>query len=741
MLSFLTKLFPSLAAFGAPSEHQEIIDRISRTQNCWNIKLEEFGGGKEVSELDPREKCRFVLSLLKNFKFYISNDYVTRRFLALLLRQKLPFEHDEIIRLLVWSTRQRSNYERNISEMIKILDRHLQENPLTEELKIHISALIKAVASDYQNTADIRQKIVRLREFAEISSLRNPLNRGEAWSEAALDDIQEMSGELQTSWNELIYLCQTSNGGAPKAKWLKNAFRVVERIGFESFKTQIIKWFPLVDKPRTTPVKRGSEWSPDPNLMLDDVNADILKGLIWLCGEREDREIARALFNLAISAYKKVPQAGPRCVRVGNACVWALGAMPGAEAVGQLTLLRHKVKGNSVQNLIAQQIQKAADRLNLSPEEVEEISVPDYGLTEVGLARETFGDFKAELVVTGTNAAEIRWTNAEGKPQKTVPKHVRDNYAEELKELNQAVKDIKKMLPAQRDRFENFYLEHKSLDFKTWRERYLEHPLIGTIARRLIWRFDETTTAIWFDGKMVDKDGCEMNFFDDTRVELWHPIHSATEEVLDWQEFLSANVIRQPFKQAHREIYLLTDAERNTRVYSNRFAAHIIKQHQFNALCATRGWKNALWIMADMEVPPASRAVKAYNLRAEFWTEPIGENYDTDASESGAYLYLTTDQVRFYPINAAATDQAAPEFYDDNYIAGGIRRHFEPIPLERIPPIVFSEIMRDADLFVGVCSIGNDPNWLDGGGNTTRYAEYWQNYSFGDLSESAKTRR
>ena len=45
------------------------------------------------------------------------------------------------------------------------------------------------------------------------------------------------------------------------------------------------------------------------------------------------------------------------------------------------------------------------------------------------------------------------------------------------------------------------------------------------------------------------------------------------------------------FKQAHREVYLLTDAERLTDTYSNRFAAHIVRQHQFSALCRERGWQ------------------------------------------------------------------------------------------------------------------------------------------------------
>lgn len=89
-----------------------------------------------------------------------------------------------------------------------------------------------------------------------------------------------------------------------------------------------------------------------------------------------------------------------------------------------------------------------------------------------------------------------------------------------------------------------------------------------------------------------------------------------------------------------------------TRVYSNRFAAHVIRQHQFNALCAARGWKNKLRLMVDDSCPPATRPVPKWNLRAEFWVESVGETFGTDTTESGTYLYLTTDQVRFYPIDA-----------------------------------------------------------------------------------------
>jgi hypothetical protein len=128
-----------------------------------------------------------------------------------------------------------------------------------------------------------------------------------------------------------------------------------------------------------------------------------------------------------------------------------------------------------------------------------------------------------------------------------------------------------------------------------------------------------------------------------------------------------------------------------------------------------------------------------WGLRAEFWVEGIGDQYGTDTNETGTFLYLTTDQVRFYRVDTAENRAHAG---GGGYLArrrNGIG-NVEPLPLEEIPPLVFSEIMRDVDMFVGVASVGNDPTWLDGGGEA-RYQDYWHSYSFGELTESSKTRK
>jgi Domain of unknown function (DUF4132) len=234
----------------------------------------------------------------------------------------------------------------------------------------------------------------------------------------------------------------------------------------------------------------------------------------------------------------------------------------------------------------------------------------------------------------------------------------------------------------------------------------------------VIWCFgaadSKVQTGIWHDGNLVGPDGVALNnLSDETQVELWHPAGAPVDEVIAWRTWLERHEITQPFKQAHREIYLLTDAERNTNTYSNRFAAHIIRQHQFAALCTERGWRYRLQGNFDSSNTPMID-LPQWDIRVEFWVEPVATE---EMSAMFIFNYLSTDQVRFYDL--AAT---------------------EPIPLAEVPPLVFTEMMRDVDLFVGVCSVGNDPTWVDGGAHRD-YNAYWQTFSFGDLSITANTRR
>jgi hypothetical protein len=112
----------------------------------------------------------------------------------------------------------------------------------------------------------------------------------------------------------------------------------------------------------------------------------------------------------------------------------------------------------------------------------------------------------------------------------------------------------------------------------------------------------------------------------------------------------------------------------------------------------------------------AKRGFPTWGLRAEFSHFAVEE---AGGFGHGPVERCSTDRVEFRPLAA---------------------RNAEPVALSDVPPVVFSEAMRDVDLFVGVSSIAADANWQDGGANRD-FTAYWERTAFGDLTATAETRR
>lgn len=672
--------------------------------------------------------------------------------------ESLTFPRADAIDALLFPSAQSGYYATVDPWMVQLAEEAAADTPLSPGER-HVIHRLRCVAIADPPMGAVGELAARLTRLLEGDAVLL-LVPGEQWADMAHDDLAGMPAKTRAVWIELIKHAFTATTSKPSSKWSNAAGSLVAKATPSALRECLTGWFSAVRRGRSIPML-GS-YAGDVRGAADTFNQGnetVLRGLVWMLASAPDPDSPRLLADLLMTSIKKVPGVGPRAVKLANACVWALGECAGGEdeavrtaALGQLARLKARVTFKTTLNAIDKALNKAAELSGVSREDLEEMAVPTYGLEEVGKRIETLGDHTAELIVTGTSSTELRWIKhasggGGGKPQKSVPKAVKDRFADDLKELKAAAKDIQKMLPAQRDRLDLLHLQQKTWAYDTWAERYLNHPLVGVLARRLVWVFDhgegkDKVEAAWLDGRLVDAAGdpVEVNPASAT-VAMWHPIGHDETQIIAWRAFFEDRQIKQPFKQAHREVYLLTDAERTTGVYSNRYAAHLIKQHQFNALCGVRSWRNKLRLMVDDEYPPATLELPAWDLRAEFWVEGAGDNYGTDTTESGTYLYLATDQVRFYPLGAAQNSAHAS---GGGYAWSRWRQGTEPepIPLEQIPPLVFSEVMRDVDLFVGVASVGNDPAWEDGG-RQVRYGHegYWADFSFGDLSATATTRK
>jgi hypothetical protein len=545
---------------------------------------------------------------------------------------------------------------------------------------------------------------------------RSLIFAGEPWTELALADL----ATLGPAWHDLMVHAATATSTTPARKWDTRGRELLDAAGPEAFRDRVVEWLALVRRPRSTVDFYG--WDPAIDGIITELfepgNATILRGLAWLLSlTPPNDDAARALGGLVETALKPVRGYGPREPRVAGAAVHALCRTDDEASLAQLARLAGRITHKATRAKINAGIDARAAALGYSRDDVEELAVPIYGLTEVGRRTEWLGEVAADLAVHGGTAV-LSWRTAAGTV-KSPPAETRRDHPDQVKTVKAAAKDIGTMLTAQRDRLDRLFLANRTWPYLAWRERYLDHPLVGTLARRLIWVVAGRACA-YADGALRTMDDTPLGPADDTGVTLWHPIDQSAADVVGWQEWLERHGVTQPFKQAHREVYVLTPAELSTYTYSNRFAAHILRQHQFHALAAVRGWTDKLRVRYDGHDPTSAaiRELPRWELRAEYRVTGTCANWETDLTASGAYRYVSTGDVRFRPADGADHDA---------------------VPLAEIPPLVLSEVMRDVDLFVGVASVGNDPTWTDTG--PLGHRDYWESYSFGELSLTAQTRR
>ena len=396
--------------------------------------------------------------------------------------------------------------------------------------------------------------------------------------------------------------------------------------------------------------------------------------------------------------------------------VVALSNMPGTEPIAQLGRLNMQAKHASSRKYVARRLDDVAGRTGQTTADLTELAIPSFDLDSNGTSRRALGDFTAEIAITGSTDAELRWLRADGKPQRSIPADLKRDHGDAVKELTRTCKDIKKMLPAQRARIERLLMTERQWPLKTWRERYFDQPLVSNISRRLIWEFvtgSNSVTGAQADGVIVAHDDRPISVETNTEVRLWHPIRSPSEVVLGWRNWLERHEVRQPFKQAHREIYVLTDAERETRLYSNRFAAHILRQHQLAALCQDRGWEYRLQGGFDSHNSPTLR-LPEHHLRARF-----GLNLPSKINPPARESICTLQPIRFV---SSATTPA------NKFRSRKCRRCCS----QRLCGMwtFLSELRLLATIPTGAIPVGAPG--LDA---------YWQRSSFGELAESAKTRK
>jgi len=330
----------------------------------------------------------------------------------------------------------------------------------------------------------------------------------------------------------------------------------------------------------------------------------------------------------------------------------------------------------------------------------------------------TLGEFYYEIQIVESGKIRKEWHDSNHTVLKRVPTHVKKEFNCELKNIASIVKQIERTIKTQKSRIDQLLRVNRFMSYEHFEKYYIKHPLMIFFGSTLIWNFhydDSVISVMYSEGVWRNEKNESIDITNLREISLWHPINSSIEAIKNWRHVLEENKIVQPIKQAFREIYIVTDAELKTKTYSERMSSHILKQYQVNRLIKLRNWNYSLLgcFYGGSDEHIATLNIKDKNIRAELTIKKIDN--DSTIGDNLIYNYVLTDSLSFY------------DTIDDKII-----------DLENVDKVVFSEVMRDVDLFVGVTSIGNDPSFKY---NSEEEMVYWNNYSFGSLSEIAKTRK
>jgi Domain of unknown function (DUF4132)/Family of unknown function (DUF5724) len=192
------------------------------------------------------------------------------------------------------------------------------------------------------------------------------------------------------------------------------------------------------------------------------------------------------------------------------------------------------------------------------------------------------------------------------------------------------------------------------------------NPLAAGLLERLVL-MDEAGACGLFcadDGALVGCRGERVRI--SGAVTVVHPYTLMQMGLLaDWQAEIVRQQLVQPFRQIFRELYLVTPAELEAGYESGRLAGRRLKNQQALAVLANLGWL----------IDDYSTVYKPfYDLGYAAHFETGGYGYGDDSATSGSLSFWPLEQ-RYRP----GTDE---------------RR----IPLASVPPLVFTEVLRDLDM-------------------------------------------
>jgi len=280
-------------------------------------------------------------------------------------------------------------------------------------------------------------------------------------------------------------------------------------------------------------------------------------------------------------------------------------------------------------------------------------------------------DTTVQLVVDGEGQADIQ-IYRKGKELKSLPaKYKKEDYITTLKEMKSELIEQYRRARKELERSMELSNSFTSKEIVGLDNNPVIRPLISSLV------FKVGDQLGYFDSENLslrDASGKQTTLREDDILHIAHPVH--LYESGQWSSFqrdLFERQLRQPFKQVFRELYMPNSDELHNVTHSRRYAGYQVQPKKTVALLKSRNW-TVSYEEGLQKVFYAENLIVSLHAMAD-WFSPA----DTESP--------TLEIIQFRN-----------------------RSTYENVPLGQVPPMLFSEVMRDVDLVVSVAHVGGvDP--------------------------------
>ncbi|WP_035609498.1 DUF4132 domain-containing protein [Haloferula sp. BvORR071] len=367
----------------------------------------------------------------------------------------------------------------------------------------------------------------------------------------------------------------------------------------------------------------------------------------------------------------------------------AISLLPGNEPLMVLDTLanRYRSKFKNVGKACADAFSAAATARGITPDELGDMVVPDFGFDAEGIRLFEWEGGKANAEL-GPDF-KLSWSDPDSdKSWKALPASASESVKTELKTLTKLLKEAVK---GQTARLEMTLVRQRRWPVARWRELYENHPLLRSFASSLVWGIYDTSGTLlrsfrrYPNGLLANAAGDLEELPEaDTQIGMVHPLELDAAALDAWRAHLARFKVKQPFPQIDRPVELLDPLHGNRREMTLT-SDKKVGAGTFKSRSEKRGWFRG-------------SVIDAGGISSIYKPFP-GAGYEAILPTNNYYMGID-------PMDNVELESAC--FVKTGSIDRGSYAYDEPnkddprvLRFDQVPAVVFSETMSDLKAIIG----------------------------------------